>query len=163
MALAVTCRLSFVDGKGKPSFTKIRIPTGFSISQMLEFAVAVAQLATTISVGSITRASICVGIDLSSATIKASPMANSDIAEKGLFGWATAVSGFRTKSWLPAFSEAMLVNASDAVDQVDADVAAYITAMENGIVVTGGTVQPTDRRENDVVGVEYAIEKFRSD
>ena len=161
MGLAISVRFDFVDNKGKPSFTKVRVPLGFTISQYIEFGQGMAQLMANISTGQITRASFCAGLDLSGATIKGTPSGLSDIAQKGLFGFSTSVAGFRTKMKIPAISETKVVAGSDTIDQADVDVAAFITAMENGIVVTGGTISPTDQRENDIVSTDYSRELFR--
>lgn len=161
MVLAVTIRFDIQDQKGKKSFTKVRVPTGYELSHYGEFALGMAQLIANMSTGQITRVSFCVGLDLSGATIKAVASGLSDIAQKILIGFSTAVSGFRTKLKLPAISEVKIVAGSDSWNLADPDVAAFITAMENGIVVTGGTVQPTDMRQNDIVSTDYARELFR--
>jgi len=161
MVLAVSLRLDFIDNKGKTSFTKVKVPNGFSISDYGEFGVAMGQLLANISTGRISNVSFSVGIDLSGATIKAVASGLSDIAQKAFFGFSTAVAGFRTKMKIPALSEVKVVVGSDTLDQADADVAAFISAMEVGIVVTGGTIQPTDIRENDVISTDYAREIFR--
>lgn len=161
MVLAVSMRFDVIDAKGKPSFTKIRIPTGFSVSDYIEFGQGLGQLIANITTIKITRASFCVGVDLSGATIKGVASGLSDIAQKALIGFSTAVAGFRTKLKLPALSETKVVVGSDSIDQADADVAAFLSAMEVGIVVTGGTIQPTDTRGNDVTSTDYAREIFR--
>lgn len=161
MVLAVAVRFDLQDDKGKTSFTKIRVPNGFSISQFTEFVQGAAQLMANISTARITRAGFVVSLDLSGATIKGVASGLSDIAQKAMFGFSTVVGGFRTKLKLPCFSESKINAGTDTVDQSDADVAALITAMENGIAVTGGTVEPTDMRENDVNGTDYARELFR--
>lgn len=161
MALAVSIRFDFVDGKGKTSFTKIRVPNGFSVAQYTEFAQAMCQLLTNLTQASITRAGFSVGLNLSTATIKATPNVFSDIAQKVMFGFSTALAGFRTKVKLPALNEDKVTTGSDAINQADPAVAAFIAAMENGIVVTGGTISPTDQRGNDINNTDYAKELFR--
>lgn len=161
MALAVSIRFDFVDGKGKPSFTKVNVPNGFSIAQYTEFAQAMAQLITNLTQSRITRAGFSVGLDLSTSTIKAVPNVLSDIAQKVMFGFSTVLAGFRTKMKLPALNEDKVTVGSDALNQADPDVAAFIAAMENGVVVVGGTVSPCDQRENDINNTDYAKELFR--
>lgn len=161
MPLAVSLRFDFIDDKGKTSFTKVRVPNGFSISDYASCARGIAQTMANISTARISRVSFNVGVDLSSATIKATASGLSDIAQKALIGFSTVVSGFRTKIKLPGFSETKVLAGSDTVDQSDADVAALLSAFESGIAVTGGTVQPTDIRQNDVASTDYAREVFR--
>jgi len=161
MALAVSFRFDFVDAKGKPSFTKVRVPTGFTISGYTDFGILMAQLLANLSTCRMTGASFCVGLDLSSSTIKAIPSGLSDIAQKALFGFSTVVSGLRTKMKLPAISESKMVLGSDVLDLSDVDVAGFISAMETGVVVTGGTIEPTDLRGNNISILDYARELFR--
>lgn len=161
MALAVSMRFDFIDAKGKTSFTKVRVPLGFVIADYVEFGQGMAQFLANISTGKITQTSFCVGMDLSGSTIKAVASGLSDIAQKALLGFSTIVAGFRTKLKLPAISEAKVVVGSDTLDLADPDVAAFVSAMEVGIVVTGGTIQPTDIRLNDVSVLDYAREFFR--
>lgn len=161
MPLAATVRLDFIDAKGKTSFTKVRIPTGFALADYTQFGFGIAQSIANISDCRITNVSFCLGIDLSGATIKAAASVLSDIAQKAIVGFGTAVSGFRTLMKIPAIVESKIVLGSDTVDQTDADWAAFLTAMEDGIVVTGGTISPCDIRENDVTTTEYAREFFR--
>lgn len=162
MAIAITVRFDFIDAKGATSFTKVRVPTGFTIAQYTEFVQAAGQLFANITTGRITRASFCFGIDLSGATIKGVPSGLSDVAQKAIVGFSTSVSGARTKLKIPAISEVLVVAGSDALDQADPAVAAFLAAMENGIVVTGGTVAPSDGREQDIVSTDYAREYFRT-
>jgi len=161
MVLAVSVRFDLQDDKGKTSFTKVRVPTGFSISQYGEFAQGMAQLIADLSQCKVTRASFCVGLDLSGASIKPAATAFSDIAQKILVGFSTVLAGFRTKMKIPALDENKVVAGSDALDLADPDVAGFLSAMENGIVTTGGTIQPTDMRLNDISGTDYARELFR--
>jgi len=161
MPLAVSVRFDFIDGEGETSFTKVHVPTGFTIAQYTEFAQSMGQLMANITDGAITGASFCVGIDLSGATIKALVTTGADIAQKALFGFGTALAGFRTKLKLPAFRTALITSGSDAVNQAHADIVAFDAAMENGIVVTGGTVSPCDLRGNDIDSLNYARELFR--
>jgi hypothetical protein len=62
---------------------------------------------------------------------------------------------------IPTFSEALVQAGTDAVDTADLDVAAFVTAMQDGIVVTGGTISPTNSRDNDVVSLASARQQFR--
>ena len=162
MALAVSIRYDFRDDKGKTSHTKIRVPNGFALSDYVQFAQSMGQLISDISAGVITRASICIGIDLSTSTLKAAATAFSDIAQKVFFQFNTALAGFRAKMKIPTLKETLVLPGTDAVDQANVDVAAYIAAMENGIAVSGlATISPSDGRENDIVSTAFVREVFR--
>ena len=161
MALAVSVRLDFTDNKGKTSSTKLRIPTGFSIANYIAFVQQAAQVIANMTSGRITRAGFCVGLDLSGVLLKANPTSLSDIAQKGHFQFATDATGFRTRLKVPAINEALILAGSDAIDQADAGMALFIAAMEDGISVTGGTIEPCDSRDNDIVSTDFARELFR--
>lgn len=160
MALAVTARFDFIDAKGKTTFTKVRIPTGFALSDYIEAIQGIAQLIANLSTIQMTRASVCFGLSLSGATIKALPSGLSDRNQKGYFQFAS-LPGFNARMKIPALSETKVVAGSDAIDTSDADVAAFVSAMETGVVVTGGTIQPCDARVNDISTLDYAREIFR--
>lgn len=163
MALAVSIRYDFRDDKGKASFTKIRIPNGFALADYQQFAQAMGQLIADISNCVITRASICIGIDLSTAAIKAAATGLADVAQKAFFQFNTALAGFRNKFKLPTLDELKVNPNSDTINQADVDVAAFIAAMENGIAVPGpATISPSDQRENDITSISFAREHFRA-
>jgi len=161
MPLAVTTRYDFIDAKGKTSFTKIRVPTGFSIGQYIEFILAMCQLIITNIGARITGASITFSISLAGLSLKTVAGALSDIAQKGYFAFTTTTNGFFKRLRIPTFDEANINADSDTISEVDVNVAAFIAAMENGIVVTGGTVQPTDERLHDIQSLSDAREVFR--
>ena len=161
MVLAFVARFDFRDDKGKTSFTKIRIPTGLNLGQVSQFSQAMAQLLTDFSNCEITGGSITLAIDLSGLSLKVSAQGLSDVAEKGAFIFNTAVTGFKARLRLPTFREFLVPSGSDAIDLAEPDVAAFVAAMENGIVTVGGTIAPTDDRLNDIVGVSKAREVKR--
>jgi hypothetical protein len=161
MALAVTVRFDFVDGKNKTSFTKIRVPNGFSIAQYGEFARAMGQLMSNISKARVTSSSITFSVPLDGLSLKLVASIFSDVAQKGYFAFSTLVSGFAKRLRLPTFDETKISVGSDSVDTADLAVAAFIAAMENGIVVTGGTISPCDERQNNIQSLIEAREVFR--
>jgi len=161
MPLAVTTRYDYIDEKGDTSFSKIRVPNGFSIAQYLEFAVAMAQLIATMVLTRITSVSITFSISLSGLTLKTVVGAVADIAQKGYFSFQTTTNGFFKRFRIPTFDEDKINAGTDDVNTLDADVAAFVTAMESGIAVTGGTVQPCDERQHNIQSLTDAREVFR--
>ena len=161
MALAITVRVEFIDDKGKTSFTKVRVPNGFTLSQYGEFGTALAQLLTNISICRVTGGSLTFAMDLSGLGLRTVAGITADIAEKAAFLFNTAITGLKAKLRIPTFRETLVPPGSDAVDLADVDVAAFKTAMESGIAVTGGTIEPTDDRENDITGLTTAREVKR--
>lgn len=162
MALAVSIRYDFIDDKGKSSHTKIRVPNGFSLSDYAEFATLMGNIISSLCDGRITKIGICVGVDLSGATIKAVATAVSDVAQKAYAQFATAAQGFRSRMKIPALDETLVIAGSDAIDQANANVTTFISAMENGLAVTGpATISPCDDRENDITDTTTLRELFR--
>jgi len=159
MAIAVVINFSMVDGDGKPTGTKIRVPTGFAISDYREFAEEAAQILVDISNCQITSASIGVEVDLSGLGLKTVASAVEKVGAKmqGLF--ATA-SGLIAKWLIPAPLEEKVVSGSDDFDQTDTDVAAWIAANEDGLAVTGGTWLPCNGRGDDITGINTCKETF---
>jgi len=161
MALAVAVRFDFIYAKGKTSFTKIRVPTGFTIAQYQEYGEAKAQLISNISSCRITNASLTFSIALGGLSLKTVAAAVADVSQKGYFAFASAVNGFFKRFRIPTFDEARVNANSDTIDTIHASVAAFQAAMENGIVVTGGTIQPTTERVQSIVSLSDAREVFR--
>jgi len=161
MGLAVSLRFDIQDGSGKKSFTKIHVPLGFAISDYLEFAVSMAQIIADLNNGIVTRAGLCIGLDLSTATLKTDADYDSDVTDKGAFGFDTSALGFYKNMFIPTLDELKVVDNTDTIDVLDTDVQAFLGAMLDGIVVTGGTIQPTDWRGNDITAVRYNKEQFR--
>ena len=161
MALAVSIRLDFQDEKGKTSFTKVRIPTSFSIGTVTAFALGLAQLVSNISQCQITNVSTTFAIDLSGLSLKAAASAVADVAQKAYFAFRSAVTGFSKRLRIPTLDENRVNAGSDTLDTSHATVAAFVTAMESGIAVTGGTIPPTTERMQDLVALEEAREVFR--
>jgi len=161
MALAITMRFDFEDDKGKSSSTKIRLPSGFSIANYVEFGQAAAQLLVNASTGSLTGATITFNVSLDALGLKTVPSAVSKVARKLYLQFTTAVTGFLGKTLFPSLAESKVISGSDDVDQADVDVAALVSALEDGIAVTLGTMTFTNGRGHDLVTATDAKEQFR--
>jgi hypothetical protein len=161
MAIAISLEFAFVDDKGETSSTTVRVPNGFTLAQYGEFGFAMAQLFADASGCAITGVSINFALDLSGLGLKTVANALSDVAEKAQFIWNTVTGSIKKIFRIPTFSESLVQAGTDAVDTADLAVAAFVTANTNGIVVTGGTVAPTNSRDNDVVSLASARQQFR--
>lgn len=161
MAQAISIRIDFIDQKGKESHTKIRVPNGFTIADYVEFAEAVCQLVLNISTARITRASITFNVSLAGLGLKTVASSVSNVAVKLAMRFATAVSGFFAKTLIPSNDEGDEIAGSDNIDQSDTEVAALISAFEDGIAVTGGTVTFTNDREHDITAATEVKQQFR--
>lgn len=161
MALAVSFRFDFIDVKGKTTFTKMRTPSTFSIAQYTEFAVAMGQIICNMIAVRLTGISATFTLDLSGLSLKAAATSVADVFQKGYFSFNSASTGFRKRLRIPTFDESKVGLGSDNIDTLDAAVAAFDAAMTNGIVVTGGTIQPVTERGHDLVSLNEAREVFQ--
>lgn len=161
MGLAITLRFNFRDDKGKESATKIRVPTGFNLSDYIEFGQAAAQILVDNSTAQLTKASATFNVDLSGLGLKTIAGTLSKVARKLWLQFTTAVTGFLGKTLFPGLDETKVIANSDDVDQTDLDVAALVSAMEDGLPVTLGTMTFTNGRGHDLVTASEAKEQFR--
>ena len=158
---AVSINFTILDAKGKSSMTKVRVPTGFSVTQYAEFAVAMAQIIAGLSEGAITDVSVSLPISLSGATIRATALGIADVAKKALFVATSAVAGLFTKWFFPTYDEANSVAGSDDVDAADTQVAAMVAILEDGINVSGTQVTPRTGRGDLIDTITERREIFR--
>lgn len=158
MPLAPAVRITFKDAKNKSSFTKIRIPTSLSVAQWTGFAAAAAQVVLNLSTCRITKVGVYASLDLT-GFVKASPALLSDVEQKAQFRFFTNDTGFDAKMFIPAINENIVLANSDVIDEADATVAAFITAMETGFGATT-PVTACDSRANDVTALKFAREVF---
>lgn len=150
------------DNKGKTSTTEVKIPTGITLSNMIEFAQDLAGLFDAITNGQIVNVGIGISVDISGLGLTAAPGSTADVEEKGQFQFQTD-GGYYTTVNVPAISDTDVVDGSDVLDQGDADIAAFIAAMTAGLTLTDtSVVQPTDSREDDITTLVFARERFRA-
>ena len=155
MAYAFIVQIDMVDAKNKSSFTRIRIPTTFTIPQMTTFAQDAAQAITDISGCRVTGASI--GVNFTLTGLGAAAAAAADVASKAFFQVRSAVAGFFAKFAIPTFDEDNLVVAgTDEIDTANAAVATFVTLVESG----NGTIAPCDKYGNDLTDVYVSREQF---
>lgn len=157
MALAVTINFTIADAKGKSAVTKVRVPTGFSLADYAQFAIAMGNLIAAVSDGVITDISVGVPLSLSGATIRAVANTTADVAKKALLTAVSAIAGLFTRFNIPTYNESHTVTGSDEIDTSNPDVSALIAIYEAGV----GGVNPIDSRSNDVADVQTARETFR--
>lgn len=159
-----TVMYSIQDEKGKTSTTEINMPTATTFTDASIMAGEMALLVDAMITGQITRIGIVATVDLP-VTLKAAPLANSDVEEGARFQFRT-INGFFSGLRLPTFDEAAIVAGSKAVDLTDGDVTAFVTAMVDGLDITGaggsGVIQPADKRNEDLTALEFAKEQFLS-
>lgn len=159
--MAVDVAFTVKDGKGKTSRFAINLPTGTSIADAVLFGQEVFPLVQALMNGAVTDVKVhfpVTGLSLTTAGLV------SDVEEVGQFVFDTA-SGFLKRIGIPGFSELKVVDNSAVIDTSDTDVAAFVTAMESGIDLTGaggsGVISPSDYRDDDLTALDSAVEVFR--
>lgn len=162
MAHAVKIIYTLKDNKGKLATCEIKVPTGLTVANYVEFATEMGTLVVNMTIGQIVNVGIAITVDIDPGW-PVSPGLTSDVEEKAAFQYMAA-GNWRTGVNLPTLSELLVVDGSDALDLTDADVIAFNDAMTDGILLPVGaiTVQPTDARENDIEALVFARERFRA-
>lgn len=159
MAVAFEIIATLSDESGDDATTTLKVPSGFSLSQYGEFAVAMAALVDDMLSGRVESLELCLSADLSGLTGNVIGAA-SDVEEVGRFQFRT-VDGRPVKLNLPTLNESLVAVGTDDLDLVDPNIAAIETMMVDGIAVTLGTITPCDVAEDDIVSLEFAREGFR--
>lgn len=163
MAKATQLIYTVKDDKGKLATTAIKVPNGLTIANLIEFGQLSAALVDEITSGQIVNVSIAFTVDISGAGLKVAPNVLADVEEKGTFQYLSS-SGFRTTVRVPCLPDLKVVAGSDAIDLADPDVAAFNAMMLTGLAlpVSAITVHPSDIREDDIVSLDWARERFRA-
>lgn len=148
------------DASGDKATTSIDVPISFSLAQYGEFASDMAALIDAFIGGVIVSAGLTVNIDLSGLTSNAT-LSTADVEEVGAFLFTTG-EGRPVDVNVPCIIETLEAAGSDNLDQADADIAAFISAIEDGIATAGGTIAPCDRGEGDLTTTVYARSELRN-
>lgn len=160
--MAITNKIVWTlsDDDGDEGTFEVDVLTTPTLAQYTEFAQAYAPLLDAIASGLIRRAELTVPVDVGDLTANIVG-ALSDVQEINSFQFATA-AGRRVNVNIPGTIETQTDPNSDGLDTVDPDIAALISAMLNGIAVTGGTITPSDIDGEDLTSLVYAREAARA-
>lgn len=149
------------DADGDSATTSVRVLDTTTIAQANGFTVGWLQEVDGVIAGVIRSVLAFLRIDISALTGNLVGD-TSDVEHIGKFSFRT---GINTKVLVnvPALAEIALgTTTSDILDPVQVDVAAFLTAMEDGISVTGALIQPCDVGEEDIVDHNFLREAFRN-
>lgn len=159
--LVGSVNFSFVDAKGKSSFTVIRIPSTFTFPQYKAFALAAAQVVANMSTAEITEVSVSIGLNLGGLGLRTVATQFADWFNKAFIQASNAVSGLFAKYNIPTYDDTNNLPNSKKLDLADADVAALVTLIEDGLDVSGTLVFPVTVRDEATSTVTTAEEAFR--
>jgi hypothetical protein len=159
MAIEIIAQIA--DATGDESSTSVRLADSATIAQANGFAVGWTQAVDAL-IGGVIRAVLAfLRVDISALTGNLVG-ANSDVEHIGKFSFLTE-DGIRTLVNIPCLSEIALgTTTSDTLDPVQANVAAFLTAMEDGINAGGALIQPCDIGEGDITQTVFSREAFRN-
>jgi hypothetical protein len=161
--MAQTTTLFFVlqDADNDPSRVEIEIPSSTSATNALALVPVVGELIHDIVNGGLVKAGITIEVDTGVAFAGWGPVATliADIQEKAEFSFRT-VQGNLKKINLPTFLEDLFIPQTKEVDTSDPAIAAFVTAMEDGLTVNSTLVQFTDQRGEDLLYLEGAVENW---
>lgn len=157
---SVDLTIQIRDGKGETGSFTINLPSTTAVADALLFATEIEPLIAPLVNGVIESIKVAIPASISAP---GTPGLTSDIEEKAHFVFRT-VSNFVKRFKIPALAETKVLSGSANLDTSDTDVAAFVTAMESGLDLTGvggsGTVQPSDYRDDDILDLESAVETF---
>lgn len=150
------------DADGDEATTSARFTEDAADTATLEeLALAYGGALTNIVIGSI-KAAIAVLKPVISGLTSNILQAGSAVERQGKFEFVTA-DGHRVKFNLPCLLESTGQGAgSDSLNLADPEVAALISAFEDGIDVGAVTIQPCDIGENPIVGTLFARESHKN-
>jgi len=160
MAKAIEVTPTWRDQANKTSTNTLYVPNGLTLAQMQEGLVAAAVLLDEVSGAVMEGMGYNVDVDISALTGNGGT-STADVEDIGAFQFRTA-DGRPVNVNVPAIIDTLSIAGSDALDQADTDIAAFISMFEDGLATTGGTIQPTDVDEDDIVSVIYAREEVRN-
>lgn len=160
MAVPFSLVYTIRDAQGDPSTTQVHMPTSFSIAQYTEFAASMATLIDAMLHGRVEQAELCFTADLSGLTGN-TILSTSDVEEVGAFV-ARTTEGRPVEINVPALNDGVVVAGTNQLDITDPAVAAFVTMLEDGIAVTGGTIVPSDVGEDDLEAVVSFTKETRS-
>lgn len=154
MAINVYYRIS--DAKNDSSTVMIPLPDTVAIADLTTYVQDLAAIIQPLVNGTLLEAGFAVGVDVVPWNVAAGI---SDVQEKARFVFRTAGGWLKSLS-IPSVVESIFHPGSREVNQADPAVAALVTAMVDGITVNTNTIEPSDRRGDDLTNLVQATEAW---
>lgn len=155
--MPITLFYNIIDAKGLISRVEIDIPSATTLTNVVTLIPLVAELIQPLVSGGLQSAGFTVEVDVSAGFGVVAQLV-SDVQEKAEFVFNT-VGGFIKRLNLPTVLESIFVPGSAQVDTSDADVAAFVDFMTDGITA-GALIQPVDSRNADILTLRAARENW---
>ncbi len=160
MAEPIELTGTYTDQANKKATNTLYLAAGLTIAQFTEGIQALSSLIDAVLGAIINGLQFTVAIDLSGLTSNEAST-TSDVEEVGEFIFTTGQNRPVIVN-LPGILDTFSPAGSDNLDLADSDIAAFVTAIEDGIVVTGGTIIPCDVDQNDITELVTARERVRN-
>lgn len=144
------------DDGGKTGTVKVFIPDSFTLAQAEAWALAMIEELDAVTAAKIEAVSIRLNVDISGATLKATPIADRPIQMGVNIGFAAAGTAYRHTVHIPSVDMG-LVDAG--VFQVTDPL---VVDWTNMLTTGDGTVTPSDEYENDLTSVLGGELTFRT-
>jgi hypothetical protein len=157
MALPISVYFNIADAKGDVSTVTIPIPSTVTLPNAVLFTAAMAELIQPLVTGSLRDCGFSVSVTPGQAWPDVSLLA--DVQEKATFNLRT-VGGWLKKISLPTFFESLFAPNSKVVNTANGAVAAFVTALEDGVSVGGNIVRICDSRGDLLDHLESAVESW---
>lgn len=159
MSIEITYTIE--DKSGTKGTTSVRVADGATLAGLTGFAASWATALNNVIRGKILSAVAHILANISGLTSNVAT-SFSDVEHLGKFQFLTA-SGIRVGCNIPSIDET-LTNAlnTDELDQSATGVAAFLTAMEDGINAAGALIQPCDVGGDSIVSTVFAREGARN-
>jgi len=151
---AITTIIS--DASGTQGSTTHFVQNGASLSQLGEIAVQLANVIDDITEGKIEAMKARISADMSALTGNTA-LDGSDVGDLGQFQFRT-LSNRPVRVNVPALAEGVVGAGSDDINQANVDVAALISAFEDGLA----GILPCNIAQEDIVSTEFARERFKN-
>ena len=163
--MAIGILFTIRDGKGEQSTMQVNVPSSTSAADAIIFGQQFAGIIDPLVNGAITRVGIVLDVDISGLGLTPNASLQADVEEGAKFQFRTSQNHF-TSFRIPTFLDTLIPGGGNAVDQANGQVAALLTAMEDGIDLSGvggsGVISPSDTRNEDIVATTSAKEAFQS-
>jgi len=160
MPVPNTVKLTIRDRSGDLGSTSFFVQPAFSLAQFNEMAEILVNAVDAVIGGVITGTTMRLPADMSALTGNTAG-ATSDVGDIGQFQFRT-VENRIVRCNIPGILETLVADNSDDIDQAAPAAAALIAAFEDGLTVIGGTIEPCNKGEDDILSVEFARERFKN-
>lgn len=149
--------LTVADGENHTSVVKYNFQDGLTLAQLDAIAPVLAGIVQDTINGAVRKVTVHRTVWESDAI---TPDGQSEVEMLGRFIWNVSNTSKNLMNNLPTFPKTKILPNSDQIDRTDADVDAYITAMEDGFDVSGTLYQPQDTEGRDVNAILTSTEAY---